>query len=177
MSQEVNAEQTELNRRSFMAAAAAAACACALCPLASAAAKDDEDDDDDDDKVPDVPKGPVDVGALADFKKDGVYDKWIKPNHLIVVRDKGRLFAETAICTHKGVLLKEKEGQLFCPKHSSRFTVQGVPAPKPNGKLGPAKKPLVHFAISTNDKGHVIVDTSKPIEKDKWEDAGGFIKI
>ena len=53
---------TELNRRSFLAAAAVAGCACALdCPFAVAA---------------DAPQEttPVDIGPAADFPKDGPYD-------------------------------------------------------------------------------------------------------
>jgi nitrite reductase/ring-hydroxylating ferredoxin subunit len=168
--------KTELNRRNFLAAAAALTCGCALsCPFAMG--KDEDADDDDDEAVPPVKTGPVDVGALADFSKDGPSEKWIKDHHMIVVREGGKLYAITAICTHKQALLKIKDDQVYCPKHSSRFNYAGQPVPKPNGKIGSAKKPLSYFTISVNDKQHVIVDTSKPIDAAKAGDASAFVKV
>jgi nitrite reductase/ring-hydroxylating ferredoxin subunit len=169
-------EETELNRRNFLAAAAATACACALCPAALAQKKED-DDDDDVDEEPKVPAGPMDIGTAADYPKDGIYQKFAKPNHIMVIRESGKIFATTAICTHKGVLLKEKEGKIFCSQHNSRFTPEGVPSPKPNGKMGPAKKELVHYQITPNEKGHLIVDTRKPLDSAKWNDATAFVKV
>lgn len=162
MSDELKAE---VNRRNFLAAAAALTGACAMgCPFAHA--KDEDDDDDEGDNVPDVPKGPVDVGAVTDFTKDGPYDKWIKDRHLIVTRDNGKLMAMSAICTHKSALLKTDALVIVCPKHKSRFNDKGEVIPKANGKAGLAKKPLPHFAISLDDKKHVIVDTSKQVAAD-----------
>ena len=156
--------KTELNRRNFLAAAAALTGACAMgCPFAQAK---DEDDDDDDEPVPTVKMGPVDIGPVSDFTKDGPTDKWVKDRHMIVVRDKDKLFALTAICTHKQALLKTDALLIVCPRHKSRFNEQGQPIPKANGKVGLAKKPLTHFAISINDQKHVIVDTSKTVAAD-----------
>jgi nitrite reductase/ring-hydroxylating ferredoxin subunit len=150
----------EMNRRNFLAATAAAACACALCPIARA-----DDDDDDDDAPPPAPlaKGPVAAGSLADYAKDGAYDTLAKSKQIVIVRENGSLYALTALCTHKQFVIKVKENQLFCPKHSSRFDLDGKPAPKPNGKMGPAKKPLIHYAISVDANGAVTVDTSKTV--------------
>lgn len=177
MSQEIT-EKLELNRRNFLAAAAATACACALCPAALAAQKKDDDDDDSDvEELPKVPAGPVDIGTAADYPKDGIYHQFAKSKHMLVVREAGKLFAVSAVCTHKGVLLKEKDAKIFCPQHNSRFTPAGVPTPKPNGKMGPAKQALAHYSITTNAQGHIIADTSKPIEQPKWNDATAFVKL
>ncbi|HZL38121.1 MAG TPA: Rieske 2Fe-2S domain-containing protein [Tepidisphaeraceae bacterium] len=166
-------QETTFNRRGFLAAAAAFTGACALnCPLARGA---DEDDDDDGDVVAKVPAGPIDIGPVGDFSKEGAYDKWIKPRHMIVVRAGARLYALTAICTHKQALIKADNKQfLLCPKHKSRFNLDGQPVPKPNGKIGLAKKPLTHFAISIDAQKHVIVDTSKPVAADA---GNAFVKI
>jgi hypothetical protein len=43
--------------------------------------------------------------------------------------------------------------------------------------MGPAKVALAHYLISTDGKGHVIADTSKPIEQAKWNDANAFVKM
>jgi Rieske Fe-S protein len=172
---EIIEPELELNRRNFLAAAAATACACALCPSAMAQKKDD--DDDDVDEEPKVPLGPIDIGAAGEYPKDGIYQKFAKANHLLVIREGGKLFACSAICTHKGVLLKEKDGKIFCPQHNSRFTPEGVPSPKPSGAMGPAKVALAHYAISTDARGHVIADTSKPLTQAKWNDANAFVKL
>src|SRR5215218_7009571 len=111
----------DLNRRNFLATAtaavAAATCACALdCPFALAADAAAED------------TGPVDIGTPADYPKDGPYDKFTKkPTSLLVVRDGGKLFAPTAICTHKKANLAVDGGEIVCPKHDSPFDNQGVP--------------------------------------------------
>ena len=156
----------DLNRRDFLATAAALTCACALdCPFALAAdAKEDT--------------GPVDIGALADFPKDGPYDKFAKkPTSLLVIRNGGKLYAPTAICTHKKANLMVDAGEIVCPKHDSPFDNQGVPKAKTkDGDDTPAKKPLVRFAISKNAAGHLIVDKSKTFEKEQWEDPASFVK-
>ena len=163
--------QAELNRRNFLAAAATAACGCALgCPLAMGK----DDDDDDDEEVPKVPMGPVDIGLISDFTRDGSYDKWIKPRHMIVVREGGKLYALTAICTHKQALLKILDNQVYCGRHKSRFDFTGKPVPKPSGVIGQAKKALARFKITLNDQKHVIVDTSKLTDA---EDPSASVKL
>ncbi len=176
MSGELN--PLELNRRSFLTTATA--CACALCPAAMALGqqkKADDADDDDVEDLPRVPVGPVDIGATSDYPKDGIYENFAKSRHILVIRAGGKLFACSAVCTHKGVLLKEKDGQIFCLQHYSRFTPEGLPTPKPNGAMGPAKKVLVHYAISTNEKGHAVVDTSKTIDQSKWNEPTAYLKV
>jgi nitrite reductase/ring-hydroxylating ferredoxin subunit len=164
--------QAEVNRRNFLAAAAALTCGCALCPAVMG-----KDDDDDDEDVPKVPTGPVDVGTAADFTKDGGYDKWIKDKHMLVVRENGKIFAVTAICTHKQALLTIDHNQIYCPRHKSRFNFEGKPVPKPSGVIGQAKKPLSRFAITIDAQKHIIVDTSKPIDASKADDPSAFVKL
>lgn len=52
-------------------------------------------------------------------------------------------------CTHLGCRLnfQEKEGQLLCPCHQSRFSKDGVRI------SGPAKKNLPRFAVTTTREG------------------------
>jgi len=161
----------EINRRNFLAATAAAACACALCPIARA---DDDDDDDDAPPPAPLPAGPAAAGNLTDYPKDGPYDSLAKSKQILLVRENGNLYAMTAICTHKKFLIKVKDNQFFCPKHSSRFDLDGKPAPKPNGRMGPAKKPLTHYAISADANGAITVDTSKTVEE---TDPAAFVKV
>ena len=160
----------DLNRRTFLAAAAALTCACAVdCPFALAADEKAGATED---------TGPVDVGTVADYPKDGPYDKFAKkPTSLLVVRDAGKLYAPTAICTHKKANLKVEDNEIVCPKHDSPFDNQGVPKPMTKeGDETPAKKPLVRYAISTNAAGRLIVDRSKTFDKGQWEDPASFVK-
>lgn len=158
----------DLNRRDFLATAAAVTCACAVgCPFAEAAdAKDAE-------------TGTVEIGTLADYPKDGPYDKFAKkPQSLIIVRSDGKLYAMTSVCTHKKKLLKVEENEIVCTAHDSPFDNQGVPKPKTKeGDETPAKDPLDRFAINQGDGGKLIVDKSKRFPRDKWDDAGSFVKV
>jgi cytochrome b6-f complex iron-sulfur subunit len=159
---------TELNRRSFLATAAAATCACALgCPFAEAA------------DAPGADTGTVDIGVAADYAKDGPYDKFArKPASLIVVRNEGKLYALTSVCTHKKKQLKVEESEIVCTAHDSPFDNQGVPKAKTkDGDETPAKDPLDRFAISRNAEGRLIVDKSRRFPKGKWDDAGSFVKL
>jgi nitrite reductase/ring-hydroxylating ferredoxin subunit len=160
----------EINRRDFLATAAAVTCACAVaCPFAQGA------------DAKDVPEemGPVDIGTVADFPKDGPYDKFAKkPKALIIVRNAGKLYALTSVCTHKKKQLKVDEGEIVCTAHDSPFTNEGIPKPKTkDGDETPAKNPLDRFAISRNGDGHLIVDKSKRFPKGKWEDPASFVKL
>ena len=157
----------ELNRRSFLVTAAAVTCACAVgCPFAEGAAAKDTD------------TSTVDIGTLADFPKDGPYDKFAKkPNSLIIVRGEGKLYALTSVCTHKSKQLKVEDNEIVCTAHDSPYDNQGVPKAKTkDGDERPAKDPLDRYAISRNAEGHLIVDKSKRFPKGKWEDPASFVK-
>ena len=161
-------ERGGLNRRDFLAAAAAVGCACAIgCPFAHGADAKDAD------------AAAVDIGTAADFPKDGAYDQFAKkPNSLIVVRADGKVYAMTAVCTHKKKQLKLEDGEIVCAAHDSPFDNQGVPKPKTKeGDETPAKDPLDRFAIARNSEGRLIVEKSKRFPKGKWEDPASFVKL
>src|SRR5688572_2267539 len=154
---------SQMNRRQFVviaAGAAAAACACAggLGEEALAA-----------------PSGgggtKVDVGTPADYPSDGVSEKFAKPNKVLVVRGGGRLYAISALCTHKACLVKVKDGVLKCPCHGSAFGNDGKPT------AGPAKAALFRYKIEKNDKGRLIVDKTKQFGEKQWEDPASFVSV
>lgn len=154
-----------LNRREFLITAAVAGCACAAgCPFAYGA---------------DADAGTVDIGTAADYAKDGPYDKFAKkPGSLIVVREAGKLYVLTSVCTHKKKQLKVEEGQIVCTAHDSPFTNHGIPKPRTkDGDETPAKDPLDRFAVSRGADGHLIVDKSKRFAKGQWEDPASFVKL
>jgi Rieske Fe-S protein len=154
---------SEMNRREFVvAAAAAAACACTFAcgaseALAQAAAT--------------APAGPVDVGPLAKFAKDGIDGTLAKTRKLAVVRQGDTLYAVSTVCSHKGKDVVVQGGQFVCPAHKSVFTAMGTV------EKGPAKASLLRYGISVNEAGHVIVDPSKQFEEKDWEKTGAFVKV
>jgi len=109
------------------------------------------------------------VGTLADYAKDGVFDKHLKTDKVIVVRNSDKVYAMSSRCTHKGTTVGMKDGKIRCPAHGSVFSEQGTPTG------GPAKSALTRFGISLNDKGHLIVDRSKQFSEQQWDDPAAFV--
>lgn len=116
----------------------------------------------------------VKIGDLKSLNKDGFDNRWVNKHGFFIVRRKDRIFAMSALCTHDRTShLNSKPGveKLVCPRHGAQFAQDGsVVHP-------PAKRNLAHFAIKVDDKGQVVVDTSKPIDQDNWDDDGMFIKL
>ena len=163
--------ETELSRRNFVAATAVTiGCACA-CGEAFAAETDGKGDKEAQKDAKDTGPKQVEVGTVAEFAKDGVVDTWSKPNKFFIVRDAGRLYAPTAICTHKKCTIKIKNGAMTCPCHGSKFTPAGMPTG------GPAKISLYRFGISAGQDGKITVDKTKTFDEKKWEEEGSFIKL
>ena len=145
-----------MKRREFLAASAG--CACLLFTKAGRAET--------------APTGPVKVGALKSFTKEGLDDRFLKDGFFLA-RGKDRLYALSAFCTHKTEvrLTKSGEEKIICPRHKAQFALDGsVTRP-------PAKRNLDRLAITVDDKGEVTVNTSKKIEAGKHDEAPAFVKI
>jgi cytochrome b6-f complex iron-sulfur subunit len=87
----------------------------------------------------------VTVGDASKYAKDGVYDDFAKSSGFIVVSDKGKIYAVTAVCPHKrGLLVKDPAaaGQIKCTKHDGKFSAAGSPI------SGPPKTSLARLGIS-----------------------------
>jgi len=161
----------DLNRRSFLITTAAAACAAITCEHCLAQAADEKEGKQEKEEKTSSDTTSVDAGPLTGYAKDGVFDKFAKkPDRVLLVRQGGKLYALSSICSHKKSTIRLKEGVLECPAHKSRFSNAGKPT------KGPAKLPLIRFALSTDDKGNVIVDKTKTFEEKDWEKEGAFIK-
>lgn len=150
----------DMNRREFVSSVAGAAAACYMCAcgVSSALAAD----------AAPVP-ATVDAGPVSAFAKDGLYDQQLKDNKIIIYSSKGRVYASTAACTHRKVLLKIVDGQARCPAHGSRFDTDGKPL------KGPANKPLARFAVSIDADKHLIIDTTKTFDEPQWNDASASV--
>jgi Rieske Fe-S protein len=76
----------------------------------------------------------------------------VLPNLPIILgRDAQGLYAMTVTCPHQGCPVTPEGSTLFCPCHGSRFDS--------NGSVinGPARSPLVHFAVSVDAAGNITV--------------------
>jgi Rieske Fe-S protein len=93
----------------------------------------------------------IDAGAVADYAADGVYDRFRKQG-FFVVREGPKLFAMSAVCTHRHCILHAQPDHSFhCNCHGSEFD--------PNGKVteGPATRDLPELPSSVDQNQHLIV--------------------
>ena len=162
---EATAHAPSVNRRQFLAAAAVVAVALpVLQPQPASAAGQRE--------KPKVPDTPVDVGAVSDFAKDGVTDKWAKSAaSFFVVRHGGKLVAMSSLCTHRYCPVTVQDDGFFCKCHKSVFTIDGEVTD------GPAKRSLPRYGIKVDAQQHVIVSPGKEFPEAKWDDADSFVKV
>ncbi|HEX8525138.1 MAG TPA: Rieske 2Fe-2S domain-containing protein [Tepidisphaeraceae bacterium] len=149
---------SEINRRQFVQATVALACACCTCDAFAEAAKESG-------------SKTVDCGSISDFSKDAVTDKWATSEKFFIVRHEGKIYAPSAICSHKRKQLKIKDGKIFCPGHGSKFDDMGVPT------KGPASTPLYRYKVTKDEKGHLVVDKTKQFEEKEWDKEGAFVEI
>lgn len=93
----------------------------------------------------------VDAGPLAELKTDKVYDGFRERGFFVVRRDK-RVFAVSAVCTHKGCKVRaQDDGSFLCRCHRSTFD--------PDGRVtkGPATRDLPHLPVAVDERNHLLV--------------------
>ena len=93
----------------------------------------------------------VNAGPAAAYAGDGVYATF-RTQGFFIVRQGERLFALSAICTHKKCRLNPQPNRWFyCPCHGSSFD--------PNGHVtsGPARRDLPQFATAVDESGQLLV--------------------
>jgi Rieske Fe-S protein len=93
----------------------------------------------------------INAGPVGHYLADGVYAGF-RDQGFFVVRQGEKLFALSAICTHRKCKLKaESNRSFYCPCHGSTFD--------PGGHVtqGPARRDLPLFAISVDPNGQVLV--------------------
>ena len=95
-----------------------------------------------------------------------------RSNRFFVIVDKGKLYAPSSTCTHKGCVLQANTAKdLYCKCHRSDFTLEGYPI------SGPAKYPLERYSVTVNENGNVIVDRRKSFDEPQWSDPASFIEV
>ncbi len=93
----------------------------------------------------------VNAGPVSNYSSDGVYAAFSHQGFFLVRRN-GKLFALSAICTHKKCKLKPEAGHSFyCPCHGSTFDPDG------HAKVGPAKRDLPVFVTAVDEHGQLLV--------------------
>ena len=93
----------------------------------------------------------VDAGPAENYAADGVYENF-RSQGFFLVRKGGRLFALSAICTHRRCKLKaEPDHTFYCPCHGSTFDPAG------HVTEGPAKRDLPVFATLRTENGRLMV--------------------
>jgi Rieske Fe-S protein len=93
----------------------------------------------------------VDTGPAGNFATDGVYAAF-RGQGFFIVRRGDRLFALSAICTHRQCNLHvEPDRSFHCPCHGSTFDPRG------HVTHGPARRDLPVFATSVNERGDLLV--------------------
>ena len=107
------------------------------------------------DNAPARANGPVDAGFLAEYPSDGVYDRFAASHEFFVVRENNRLFAISAICTHRHCPLRRFEDGIKCRCHGSTFTASG------HVTRGPAKLDLPRYPIERTTAGRLLVHTER----------------
>lgn len=107
--------------------------------------------------------GKVAAGRVAEFQP-GTVSHVQKGRFYISRLEDGGMLALWHRCTHLGCTVpwRDDEGQFHCPCHSSIFNTKGEVL------SGPAPRPLDLFPIEIVD-GQVLVDTSNPITRDRFE--------
>ena len=107
---------SEINRREFIAAAAATA-TLAFCHCQTALAQTTAPA-----TIPSAKT--VDVGPKSDYAADGMHDKFIATDHIVVTRESGKIFASSSKCTHQGADVRIQGTQLYCPKNKVLFSAE-----------------------------------------------------
>ena len=97
------------------------------------------------------PERLVNAGPAGDFAADGVYTRF-RDQGFFLVRRGGKLFALSAICTHRKCKLDVTADRSFaCPCHGSTFDAAG------HVTTGPARRDLPVLAVSANAQGQLLV--------------------
>jgi Rieske Fe-S protein len=93
----------------------------------------------------------INAGPAGNFATDGVYSNF-RDEGFFVIRQNGKLFALSAICTHrKCKLTAEPDRSFYCKCHGSTFDPAG------HVTAGPARRDLPVLSMVTDEYGQLRV--------------------
>ena len=110
----------------------------------------------------------IDAGELARYAEEGIYPEY-QSQGFFVVRQGKRVFAQSAVCTHRGCKLSPSQDGFGCKCHGSRFSVDGKVL------RAPAKTDLPRYAVAQSDSGHLLVDLSRRFASGDFEREGAYV--
>ena len=94
----------------------------------------------------------VNAGPVGNYATDGVYNHF-RDQGFFIIRRGDKLFALSAICTHrKCKLTAEPDRSFYCPCHGSTFDPAG------HVTEGPARRDLPTLLTDTNEQGQLFVN-------------------
>lgn len=73
-----------------------------------------------------------------------------KKARLAIIRDAGKIYALSLVCTHLGCTIAVTPQELICPCHGSIFDLRG------NIIKGPADRPLIRHVVEERGE-HVLI--------------------
>ncbi|MBI5410105.1 MAG: ubiquinol-cytochrome c reductase iron-sulfur subunit [Nitrospirae bacterium] len=118
------------------------------------------------------------IGAPDDFRINGnsehqVYETWKAEHSVWLVKEKNRIYAVHAKCTHLGCTPNwfPDEGVFKCPCHGSQFNRSGV------NFAGPAPRPLDRLKISIGKDGMLVVDKSRVYTFNEFDKQGTYVEV
>jgi Rieske Fe-S protein len=124
----------KLNRRQFLLLTAGLTAGCATAGIPDA-----------------TTKKTVTAGPVSNFAADGVYSNF-RDQGFFIIRQGDKLFALSAICTHRKCKLNlQKDHSFLCPCHGSTFDAAG------HVTEGPARRDLPILPSHTNEQGQLVV--------------------
>lgn len=104
------------------------------------------------------------LGKPEDFPPGS--ETFLRGDRLIIASREEGVRAMSAICTHLGCTVGKAEWGYQCPCHGSKFDSSG------RVLRGPAPKPLPWFKILQGPDGQLEVDTSRPVSRGTFFQAG-----
>jgi Rieske Fe-S protein len=106
---------------------------------------------------PPEPRQIVDAGPVEKFPTEGVYS--FRDDGFFVVRREQKLWAVSAVCTHRGCLVRaQPDRSFYCRCHRSAFD--------PDGRVvsGPAPADLPRLAVTLDERNHVLVNRGRTFD-------------
>lgn len=114
------------------------------------------------------------AGRPSEYE-EGVDERWKNGFGVWMVKEQGRLYALSVICTHLGCVPSWLPAELKfkCPCHGSGFYSNGV------NFEGPAPRPLERFKISLTPSGEILVDKTRVFRQElgQWDHPDAFIAV
>jgi len=129
------------------------------------------------------PPSRFNIGAPEEFLGGGgtpdrygvilVDQRWKSSQRFFVVRERDRIYAVFARCTHLGCTVNwfEDLRTFKCPCHGSEYHSDGV------NFAGPAPRPLDRVRIELSMERELIVDTSIVYSRDRFDVDGAFVQV